>query len=174
MQPAPSYFSSLICPNSALTFFRTAPSAPTASRAVRPIRSPDCRGRRPASSRSGRTTPLRVLVLRNVPRFTRLVTLKISQRACSRVLPRSLNSLRMLRSSAANPGRRPVLRPQVPSVPAAGLRKCLRRVGDHRAGRVRIREQIVEVPVVDRVGQAVRADHADDLARLVGRALARA
>ena len=45
-----------LIPNPEFLHFRTAPLSPTASRAVRPIPSPDCRDRRPASIRSCRRT----------------------------------------------------------------------------------------------------------------------
>src|SRR5262245_38726426 len=65
--------------------------------------------------------PLRTLELRNPPRFTRLVRLKISQRAWIRDPLVSLNSLTKFMSNCANVGRRPEPFPQVPSRPAAGV-----------------------------------------------------
>src|SRR5215813_10853078 len=64
---------------------------------------------------------LRTLVLRKLPRFTRLVRLKISHRAWSREPPFNLNSFRMFMSSCAKAAYRPLLRPHVPSFPAAGV-----------------------------------------------------
>ncbi len=68
---------------------------------------------------------LRTLLLCRVPRFTRFVTLKISHRAWSRAPLWSLNSFRMFRSSCAIGGRRPLLRPQDPMVPLAGVAKAV-------------------------------------------------
>ena len=64
---------------------------------------------------------LRTLLLWNAPRLTRLVTLKISQRAWIRELPCSLNSLSRFMSSWISPGRRPLFLPHEPSVPLAGV-----------------------------------------------------
>src|SRR5436309_2341061 len=65
--------------------------------------------------------PLRTFVLGKRPRFTRFRMLKISHRASILALPDRWNDLRRLRSHCAIPGKRAELRPQVPSLPAAGV-----------------------------------------------------
>ena len=89
------------------------------------------------------------------------MTLKISHRACSRVLPLQLELLEDVQVERGESRAAAGVAAAGPERSRRGIGKRLRRIGDRGACRGGVREQVVEVLVVNRIGEAVGANHVD-------------